>query len=113
MVARRAQARQCPAPARIRLDPSAATVHVPPAPDTSTLPEAGSLNSAAAACGTPSAWPIQRPTVAPAGDNASTSYPIATITKSGNKNTAQAFVNLYTQHREKFDKSPAFMPKRG
>lgn len=29
------------------------------------------------------------------------------------KFTAQGFVNLYGQHREKFDKSPAFLPKRG
>jgi uncharacterized membrane protein required for colicin V production len=32
---------------------------------------------------------------------------------STDKITAQGFVNIYGQHREKFEKSPAFLPKRG
>jgi hypothetical protein len=32
---------------------------------------------------------------------------------STDKITAQGFVNIYGQHREKFDKSPVFLPKRG
>jgi uncharacterized membrane protein required for colicin V production len=32
---------------------------------------------------------------------------------STDKITAQGFVNIYGQHREKFNKSPAFLPKRG
>ena len=39
--------------------------------------------------------------------------PTAYGSGSTDKITAQGFVNLYTQHREKFDKSPDFLPKRG
>jgi uncharacterized membrane protein required for colicin V production len=39
--------------------------------------------------------------------------PSAFGSASTDKITAQGFVNIYTQHREKFDKSSAFLPKRG
>ncbi len=44
---------------------------------------------------------------------AAMSDPTAYGSGSTDKITAQGFVNLYTQHREKFDKSPDFLPKRG
>jgi hypothetical protein len=39
--------------------------------------------------------------------------PSAFGSASTDKITAQGFVNIYSQRREKFDKSAAFLPKRG